>query len=318
MLDIKKRTFLILIICIFCPNAYSNAASTAKGSGKIITFLGPGIYQGTTYSFLKLGLEKANINNGSFELRQARDMNRARALVSLKNKRFPNAIRRFEPRKEIMEDKDLIPVRFPVYLGSYGYRLCYVNERNVQKFQQANLSALKSFTFGMVKGWKDIEILQFNDFKTSQNISVSGLYKQLSVGRVDTVCRAAIEIDYEREQVARIKGITLDSSKLIVYNMPFFFFTHKDDKALAEKLELGLIKAYKDGSYHRLWKTLYEESLEEFDLKSREIVRLKSPIDRHIPFQYQQFMPHFMGEKPESTKVEGKTPTASTSPNNTP
>lgn len=291
------------IFALLLLSALSHATpefTNRESDAMVINFLGPGLPKGSTYSFLELGLQKGNVNNGNFHLVRARDMTQARALLTLKSRSYPNAIRRFEARKEILQDPDLIPIKFPTYAGSYGYRVCYVNEANAQTFRAASPAKLSEFTYGLVTGWKDIEILKYNNYKISENDSVIGLYKQLSLNRIDAVCRGVVEIDYEKQLAENTKNIVLDDSKIISYNLPFFYFVHKDDIALAKKLESGLIKAYHDGSYHTLWKKFYEASLQDLHLSSRQILRLKSTVDQYINFNYQQYMPHFVGEPAQS------------------
>ncbi len=260
---------------------------------KTLTFLGPGELGGPTHSILKLALEKSELDEKEYAIEIAPEMNEARSLKSIQEKAYTRAIRRFEARETLLNDSSLVVVRFPVYLGVLGYRVCYTNEKNAAAFAATeDINDLRNFKYGFVEGWRDIEIYKHNKYKIRESVSVSSLYKQLSVNRIDVVCRAVIELALEKDMVNELGNISLDKSKLFIYHMPYFFFMHKDNKVIAEKIEQGLINAYNDGSYRKLWEDLYAHHFESVNINSRKVIRLSNPLDEHIGFPYQKYLPH--------------------------
>lgn len=287
--------FILVVYSSYClsDDRAIHQQPSPQSESKTLTFLGPGELGGPTHSILQLALEKSGATSPHYHIETAPDMNEARALKSIQEKAYPLAIRRFEARETLLNDKSLVVVRFPVYLGVMGYRVCYVNAKNAVAFGATeNIEDLQKFKYGFVEGWRDVEIYKHNKYKVRESVSVSSLYKQLSVNRVDVVCRAVIELALEHKTVDELGNIVLDDSKLFLYHMPFFFFMHKDNQAIAKKIEQGLINAYEDGSYQKLWEELYAHHFENINIKNRKVIRLANPLDEHIRFPYQKFLPH--------------------------
>lgn len=297
-MSVHACTRIVLLLSLAISSSFGVANDETHPAPKItkkqqtITFLGPGEEGGPTHSILSLALSKADHPDIEYDISIAPEMNQARALKSIKDKAYPNAIRRFEAKESLLNDEFMIPVRFPVYLGVMGYRVCYVNEKNAAAFAATeDINELKQFKYGFKEGWRDIEILKFNNYNVKESVSVTSLYKQLSVNRVDVVCRAVIEIASEHKTVDELGNIVLDKSKIFKYHMPFFFFVHKHHQTLAEQIEQGLINAYNDGSYQQLWEKLYAHHFNKINIENRNVVRLENPLDEHINFTYQKYLP---------------------------
>ncbi len=216
-------------------------------------------------------------------------MNAARSLISVKNGEFENFFVKFSVSKKLL--KELSPVRFPVDRGIVGYRVFFVspNARNRLK-QVATIEDLKDFTMGQGIGWLDSKVLEYNGFKVITGSSYEGLFNMVGMGRFDLFPRGANELYGEYISHKIIKGLTCDESISLYYPLPRFFFTTKTNSIAKTRIEEGLIAAYKDGSFLKLWEKFYNPSLNFVNLKNRKIFKIENPFLNDLDNSYERYI----------------------------
>lgn len=142
------------------------------------------------------------------------------------------------------------PIRIPVLRGLDGYRICIINPDRQAAFDDvASLDAFKAFTIGQDPGWSDVPILQAAGFKLV-TAPYGNLFGMVERDRVDCFLRGAHEVvgDVTNHKLEH-PALAVEAKLLLVYPFTSFFFVNRNDTALAEALEMGLKRAYEDGSF---------------------------------------------------------------------
>jgi len=153
------------------------------------------------------------------------------------------------------------------------------------------LEDLRPYTFAHGVGWADTTIFRHNGLKVQEIDNYDGIFLMVIGGRVDFFCRGANEILGEMEQFSQLKELAIDEQFLLVYPLPRFFYLNIKNKLAKERIELGLQRAYADGSLQSLWKDNFQPSLTLVNLDKRKIIRLESPLLDDLKMR---FVPDFM------------------------
>ena len=93
--------------------------------------------------------------------------------------------------------------------------------------------------------------------------SVTGpaLFELVAVGRADLFCRSVQEIGQELQAHAGVKGLALDDSLLLSYDLPQYLYTHAGNQVAIERISRGLRLAFADGSLQALMRSYLQPSL---------------------------------------------------------
>lgn len=147
-------------------------------------------------------------------------------------------------------EKQLLPIRIPVFRGLIGYRILMIRD-DQQPFFSAitDLSQLKGVSLGLGIQWSDVPIMKNAGFNVIQ-VHYENLFNALAAGRFDSVSRAAHEIEPELV-ILRKKHPHLVGEKALIlgFRQASYFFVGKEDYALADVIRTGLLNAYNDGSF---------------------------------------------------------------------
>lgn len=175
-------------------------------------------------------------------------------------------------------DTELYPIAFPVLKGLLGHRVCLI-----RKGEQARFDGLMTgydFTemkINICQGeyWPDTEVLQRNGLPVVTSKAYLPIFDMLQEGECDCFLRGAQEIIPEYQ--SRKAQVDIEQSFLVQYPQPGFFYVNRDNKLLAMRIELGLLRALDDGSYEELFNKLMSPQLDQLNLKSRTSIRLNIP-----------------------------------------
>ncbi len=146
-----------------------------------------------------------------------------------------------------------IPIDLVKNLNSY--RLLIIKNSNQALFDKiTTLAEFRKLNAGGGINWSKNAIFSANDIKVTTSGSFSGLYKMLAAERFDYVPRAPYEANQEATEFGHY-GIGLESHLLVTFSEPqkYSFFVHKDNLALANRIEQGLKLAQADGSFDALF-----------------------------------------------------------------
>lgn len=239
---------------------------------------------------VRLALEKTLASHGPYRLQDSPPMNKQRALLSARQKTQPNLMVMAGPG-EAHSTGLLAPVRFPLMLGVPGYRVCFVSPASQQAVAQAKtLDELRNkFNVLQGPGWADTAVLQANGFHVTEGSGYEALFRMVAKGRNDLFCRSVLEVQAEAQAQADLPGLLLDRSFALVYDLPHFLYTHRDNKAVIDRLSQGFHQAYADGSLQALMRRHLQPSLQFVELHKRRIHQLRSTPPPGIDFEYRSY-----------------------------
>ncbi len=231
-----------------------------------------------------LALEKTRSDFGPYQLQAVQPVNRVRSLQALSQNTHPNLVLLLSYDDELARNSDLRYIPLAVDGGIFSYRLCFMRDDiKSQAAQIHQLSQLTHFNFGSGTGWVDSKILRHNGLPVVESDSLLSLYRMTKAGRIDFLCRGLGEYYNEQKQQALNLTLSADSSLLLYYPLPKFFFTHKNSKALLQRLQQGLERAKADGSFSQLWLKHHGAALEAAQLSQRQLITLENPLIRSLP-----------------------------------
>ncbi|MBC7182250.1 MAG: hypothetical protein H5U30_01595, partial [Marinobacter sp.] len=103
------------------------------------------------------------------------------------------------------------------------------------------------------------------------------LFGMLRNGRFECFARGVSEVFYDLE-VAQDPNLVIEPNLLIAYPMPSYLFVAPDDQQTAHRLQLGLERAIRDGSFGQFLRTFYGRAVEALDLDKRHVIALENPF----------------------------------------
>lgn len=151
-------------------------------------------------------------------------------------------------------ERELRPIRIPLYRGLIGHRIFIIHKQRLADFAQVkSLDDLKRFTAGQGIGWVDQQIMQNAGLKVVAD-TYDSLFKMVDRGLVDYFPRGANEAVAEvRARAASFPDLVVEPRLMLVYKSDNIFYTSIANEALASLIEQGLLAAYADGSFLKLY-----------------------------------------------------------------
>ncbi len=177
-----------------------------------------------------------------------------------------------------LEEK-LLPIRIPLYKGLLGHRIFIIRKGDQSRFDRVrNFEDLKQFKFGQGTTWADTRILEANGLTVVKTIKYEGLFYMLDGERFDAYPRGVQEPWQELITYSQLP-LAVENKIMLVYQMPFYLFTSKENKKLAADLEKGFNIAIADGGFDEIFynSPVVQSVAENAGIESRMVFRLKNP-----------------------------------------
>ena len=180
------------------------------------------------------------------------------------------------------DDEKMLPVLFPVDRGLLGYRLFLIDGARQGEFDQVKtLDDLKRFVALQGKGWADVKILLNAGLHVRTGPLYPDLFNMTVRGRADYFPRGAFEAYNEVEQWGpKVPGLAVEQGLILHYPLATIFYVKKTDKVLADDLMRGLVSAFNDGSYMKLFLSNPDvrKVLDMAHMKSRRTINIDNPF----------------------------------------
>lgn len=271
---------ICMLMCCMCVSAWPTRAIAKVEATKVIH---PADEEKGDPRFndvkeiLRLALEKTVVEFGPFELlASSQHTNGLRYLNNLANGSDLNVV-----WSSTTEDKErnYLPIRIPLRKGLLGYRLLLVHKDKQALLKDVkNLEDLKKFTVGQGVGWDDVKLYETNGIAVVE-AKYSNLFRMLSYKRFDFFPRGINEIFTELDkESAQNPDLVIDENLLIHYPWPYYFFVSKSNPQLQKRLELGLRKMIKDGSFDAIFWKYNGRAIEAVNFKKRRIIHMKNHL----------------------------------------
>lgn len=222
-------------------------------------------------------LEEALRRSGrSYQLRSTpMKMTQSRVALELQGGRGIDVMWTMTTRER---ERDMLPVRIPIYKGLIGWRLLLVRAADLPRFatvrERHDLAALTAL---QGHDWPDTAILRANGLQVHTSAYYNSMFPMLANGRADYFPRSIIEIWNEAEANRNAK-LVVEPTLLLRYPAAFYFFVNKGNTALARDIETGLNAMLADGSFDRLFHQYYDPVLKMANLPGRRVIDLANPV----------------------------------------
>ncbi|HEU4778193.1 MAG TPA: transporter substrate-binding domain-containing protein [Telluria sp.] len=226
---------------------------------------------------LQGALEKTTAEFGPYELGASKQkMNEERYLSELKAGQSVNIA---WSSTSVEKEADLLPLRIPLRKGILGYRVALIaKDRQARIDQVQSLADLKKLTIGQGTGWGDVKLYEANGFNVT-TAKYDELFKLTSAGKFDLFPRGISEAFAEQEHQSKSNpNLVVEKNMLIYYPWPYYFFFNKADTALQKRIDTGIRKMMKDGSFDAIFKKYNGKAIEQANFKGRKIYRLKNDM----------------------------------------
>lgn len=225
---------------------------------------------------LALALQKTEDLYPPVTIRRSSAMEYPDAILSLANP--TGEINVLSAASSITNDTDFYPIAFPVLKGLLGYRVCLIRKGDQARFNSMITAydfTQKNINICQGESWPDTEVLKRNGLPVVTSRAYLPIFDMLQKGECDCFLRGAQEIMPEYQSYK--DQVDIEKSFLVNYPQPGFFYVNRNNKQLAMRIELGLLRALDDGSYNELFNRLMSSQLKHLDLKSRRNIRLNVP-----------------------------------------
>ena len=226
---------------------------------------------------LRMALEKTVAEFGPFKLREStQNTNGLRYLSNLARDSDLNVV---WSSTSVEKERNYLPIRIPLRKGILGYRVVLVHKGNQALLKNLrDLDDLKKLTVGQGVGWDDVKLYQENGIKVVE-AKYSNLFRMLSYKRFDIFPRGIGEVFNELAKESRQNpDLVVDENILIYYPWPYYFFVSQSNTKLHKRLELGLQKMLKDGSFDAIFWKYNGKAIEAANFKKRHVIYMQNHL----------------------------------------
>lgn len=168
-------------------------------------------------------------------------------------------------------------VPFPLLKGLLGWRINLVNADNQDVLKGVqSIVELQRLAAGSRDVWSDTEILEANNLRVLKSDTTHALYKMLEKNRYDYFPRSALRVEEDFQKNKQL-NIAIDKHILMRYPHAYVYYVDNNMPQLAKDIEVGLIRAMKDGSLEHIFSKYYGEQVNKLIRQSRTFIELKNP-----------------------------------------
>lgn len=189
----------------------------------------------------------------------------------------------------IEREKNLLPVRIPIYKGLYGWRLLLIKPQSQPLLEEVNdLSGLARLPLLQGRGWPDTHVLLANGLRVYGTPHTEGLFDMLQHDRGVAYPRSVLEI--WREQDYYQHDFVVEKRLVLYYPTAMYFFFRKSDQELAASVASGLLRMQESGEFDRLFTLYHQQALDKAGLAQRKVLSLWNPLlPQATPLEQERF-----------------------------
>lgn len=139
-------------------------------------------------------------------------------------------------------EETLRAIKVPIFLGGLGIRGQLIHQDRLSDFQQVrSLSDLRPFIACQGEHWPDADVLEAAGLRVVRVGRFESMLEMLARQRCDYLPLSIVEGQAELDAVAeRFPELVFFDQLLLRYPLVMYFFVHKDNTALAERIEQGM------------------------------------------------------------------------------
>jgi hypothetical protein len=233
------------------------------------------------YDLLRQALDATVGTHGPYELRPSTaPMNQARAADEIAA--GSGLVNVFARSTTADWEQRLLPVRIPIDKGLISYRVFLIRADMQPRFAAVRtLDELRAFSVGSFVTWADTRILREGGFKVVTGDNYEGLFRMLVAERFDFFSRSADEAYREfDERKDLLPQMRVEDTVLLHFPTTRLFFLQRSDEGqrLADRIEAGLDRMIKDGSFDAHFLRHKGALIQRAHLKSRRMFEIENPF----------------------------------------
>jgi len=231
---------------------------------------------------LTLALQKTMPAYGPFSVVQVAD-----TMSTSRVRREVNAGKRMNVQASPWRDLDAddpqeraIMISTPVMGGLLGYRRLIVRRDNLPKFKVITTAAqLKQLVAGQGRGWVDNAVLRHNGYQVVDSGNITTLLDMLASRRFDYLPISVVEADFlMKEHAQLVDTLALVPGLMLYYPLPVVYYVSVNEPRLAQRLEMGLSMAKRDGSLDALAARYFAKEIELVKASAGRCFTLAHPM----------------------------------------
>lgn len=230
------------------------------------------------HALVTLALEKTP-EYGEFRIIRSQELSQGRALREL-----ARGVNRMVDIANVATSAEreqfLTPVPVPVDGGLLGFRVCVVMPESLALFEDIHsLDDLRESGVRIGQGdhWPDTPILRNNEIPVITHSRYEILFGMLRKHRFDCFARGVSEVINDL-QMENDPEMTVEPNLVLAYPMPSYLFVGPEDQVTAHRLQLGMERAIRDGSFGVFLEQYYGEAVATLNLDKRRIIVLDNPF----------------------------------------
>ncbi len=233
------------------------------------------------YELLRHALDATVATHGPYELRQSGvAMNQARAGDEIAaGSGLVNVFARSTTQEH---EQRFLPIRIPIDKGLISYRVFLIRGDMQPRFAAvSSLDELRTYSVGSFQTWADTRILREGGFKVVTGDSYEGLFRMLVARRFDFFSRSADEAYREYDERRELlPDMRVEDKLLLHFPTTRFFFVQRSEEGqrIASRVEAGLNRMIKDGSFDAYFLKYKGPLIERAHLRKRMLMRIDNPF----------------------------------------
>jgi hypothetical protein len=233
------------------------------------------------YELLRQALEATVATHGPFELKQSgAAMNQARAGDEIAA--GSGLVNIFARSTTVDHETRFLPIRIPIDKGLISYRVFLIrHDLQPRLAEVGTLDELRRYSVGSFPTWADTKILREGGFKVVTGDSYEGLFRMLVARRFDFFSRSADEAYREfDERRELLPDMRVEDHLLLHFPTTRLFFVQRSEEGqkLAARIEAGLNRMIRDGSFDAHFLKYKGPLIERAHLKTRKVFRIDNPF----------------------------------------
>lgn len=232
------------------------------------------------WEILREALEKTRDSYGPYLMRRSEVMTESRQVTELTNATGRLTVMYLDEMPEY--ERSLIPVRIPVDRGLVGYRILLIRKEMQPRFAKvASLADLRRYRCGLGSDWSDVTVFRANHLPVVTGSSYEGLFEMLVNRRFDYFSRGANEVLAEAAQrESTYPELAVEKTLVLHYPSPMYFWFPKTPQGerLAARAREGMLRMIADGSYQRIFRRHFSDTIARLRLSRRRVIYLDNPL----------------------------------------
>lgn len=179
-------------------------------------------------------------------------------------------------------DQRYAHVPFPVDRGLFGVRIGFIKRDHRNLFENVKtLEDLQDYSLCVVHSWSLSDIFQHSGLSLHYENDYRTVFEALDQGFCQYFSRSVFEALPEFGLWSKqLEGLAIEPHMVLRLPLAGYFYTAKENPDLARRLEVGLLRAFEDGSFLKIFDEEFKVSLRSLRLYSRYVLHLNTP-ERH-------------------------------------